>query len=135
MPEIASLPLRSESNLQGYYKLEDANDFSTHSRILTNHGSTTFVAAKFGNGARITSSAQWLGNNDNMNITGGNMSMGGWFKMAAAPTSQQYNLCFQQSSTNNVANWIDYEYTGGTPRINFARFKGGVASQYSYYTV
>jgi hypothetical protein len=136
--QLSYTPLFSDPTLKAYYKFENGaltTDSSSNGNTLTNHGTVTDTAAKYGNGASITSSSQWFDRTTNLGITGGPISIVGWIKINTEPTAQQYNLGFQSDLTNQVGYWIDYEYNGGTRRLNFARYKVGTAVQNSYYTV
>src|SRR5258708_29572838 len=133
--QLLDTPLFNLSSCVAYYRfLNGALTTDTKStNTLTNNGTVAFAAGQFGNGISITGNSQWMNANTNLGITGGNISIVGWFQMNTAPTTQQYNIAFQSDATNNVAYWIDYEFNGGggAQRINFARFKNRVANQYS----
>jgi hypothetical protein len=138
MASIRSTALFHDPNLKAYYELENGaltTDSSGNGNTLTNHGTVTATAAKYGDGASITANTQWFDRATNLGITGGQISIVGWIKINTEPTTQQYNLGFLSSLTNQVAYWIDYEYNGGTRRLNFARYKVGSAIQDSFYNV
>ena len=82
--ELHTLPLFSDANLQGYWRLEDATDSSDNSYDLTNNNAATFVTGKFGDGVDLESgSSQYLSIADascaNLEISG-SQTWGAWIK-------------------------------------------------------
>lgn len=116
------------TNLVAYWKLEDVNDFYA-SYNLTNTGSTPFNAAKVNNGADFgtSNSTKWLRVANNLGITGGNISIALWVKLNTEIGSGIYTFLEQNSNTNQNSYAIQYEYNGGTRRIQFQRKNSGSA--------
>ena len=69
-----------------------------------------------------------------LGITSGNITMELWVKAQSAISSGEWFIIDKSNSTNGVRYAIRYEYNSGTPRIQFARIKEGVGTQYAMYT-
>lgn len=129
--EFGSLSLRSDSNLQGYYKLENVNDeLGAHN--LTNNNSVTFATAKFNNGADqgTSNSNKYLGTTNRLNITGGACSFSFWAKIRTEVGGSGAYILFQQNdkTTNFVRHDFYYYDNGGTKSLRFDRVKINSAS-------
>lgn len=80
--EIVTHPLYSDTNLQGYWRLENANDSGPNGNNLSNNGSPSYVAGKFSNGVDLESgSSQYLYKSSptGLNITG-SQTWSAWIK-------------------------------------------------------
>lgn len=120
MAELATTALFLDANLQHYYKMEDATD-SKGSNNLTNTGSATFTAAKYGNGGNLGTSnnSKWFSRADANGIAGnGDYSISMWVKLTTEIASGNYTL-FSSRSTAGASRYWDfyYEYNGGTRRL------------------
>jgi hypothetical protein len=126
----------NDANLVASYKLEDVND-SKNSYHLTNNGTTPFNSALFNNGADggTTNTGKYLKIANNLGITGGNITVSTWIKLNTEVGSGSYGIFNQESVTNKVGYFIDYEYNSGTRRLNFGRLKKGVSYTSAFYTV
>lgn len=100
--------LVNDANIKAYYRLEDTNDYKT-SYNLTNQGTTAFNAALYNNGADCgaSNSSKYLYTNNNMGITGGAITLCGWFKLYATNILQP--LVMQGSATNYVGYFLYYD--------------------------
>jgi len=110
------------TSLQSYFKLEDATDFYGGDD-LTNTGSVTFVAGKVNNAAQFgTALNKYLSVLSDMSVTGGAISVSGWFQITTAPASnvQQY-VFWQSSNTNHNAFFLRYWNDAGTFKLRAGR--------------
>lgn len=89
MAEIINLPIFTDVNLQGYYRLEsNLNDSSSKGRTLTAVNALNYIDFKYGKGyTQNNNKINYLKINNTMGITGGAMSMGCWFMDVATETS------------------------------------------------
>lgn len=105
---FSTTSLRSDANLKAYYKLEDESD-ETGAYDLTNTGSTPFNAALYDNGSDhgASNSSKYLTISNNMGITGGAITMAGWFKLYAANATQ--TLIMQGNGTTYVSYFLYWD--------------------------
>lgn len=81
MPELYELPIFSSSNLKAYYRFSSNANDSKNSYNLTNTNSVVLTnPGVFGNGADFgaNNTNKYLSVANNMGITSGNISIGGW---------------------------------------------------------
>lgn len=85
------------TNLQAYYKLEDATEFYVGGGTLdmTNSGAATFAAGKVNNAVNLVrASSQYLSVANNLGATNGAYSIAGWFRPASQPGLGEYYSMF-----------------------------------------
>lgn len=127
-------------NLVAYYKCEDTSDSSGNGFTLTNNGTVTFTAGKISNCANIslrTSGSKNLRINNDLGITGGAITMAGWYLANSNPTGGFGSgdfIATQGDAGVDVDNWISYNLTASNPTLNFNRQKSGVANDNYNYT-
>lgn len=105
MPELTTNSLAQSSNLQGYYRLEsNLNDSSGNSRTLTGVNTVAYDSpAKFGNGYHQSNSkTNYLRINNAMNVNGGAITIGGWFKNVNTESSGDRGIVCQVNISSNV---------------------------------
>lgn len=124
--EIASTRFAGDANLEAYYKLEDVND-SKNTYNLTNNGTVTFSAAKFGNGADLgaSNSSKYLSIASNLGITNKTFSMLTWVKLNTEIASGRYGFLYLGQTTTDNSYEIRYEYNSGTRRLWFTMSRPG----------
>jgi len=112
------------------YHLNDVNDSTSNAYTLTNNGTTLFVAAKIANGADfgIANTTKSLRINNDIGITGGNITMSGLVKLNTEIASITYPLIMQGDSGTHVNYFITYEYNGGTRRLIFNRQRQAISN-------
>ena len=133
--ELYSTSLYSDSDLKGYYRLENAND-SKNTYHLTSHDSPAFSSAKFNNGLNLgtNNSTKYLDIADSLGINGGNISFSAWVKLNAEPGNNiDYTFVNQTDSTADVRYTLIYGYSSGNYHLYFIRHKG--TDQYADYVV
>lgn len=125
-----------QSGLVAGYHLSSETDFSGNNVHLTNAGTTTFAAGKFGLAANLGASntTKFLYTTSTGGIDGGNITISLWVKLATEIGSSIYIFADQCNTTSKVINFIGYDYNGGTRRVRFARLKNGVSEADVYYT-
>ncbi len=125
------------NNIVAYYKLQDTSDSTGNGYTLTNNGSVPFNAALIGNGADLGAgnTTKSLNRLDNLGITGGAVTLAGWVKLETEIAANAYRLIEHISATNNVGEYIDYEYNAGTRRLKFDRTRFGTATADVLYNV
>lgn len=117
--EFNNSPLKTTyaANLQGYWKLEDANDSSANAYNLTNTGTATFAAAVFNNGVSLNGSSQYLSIADascpNLEISG-SQTWGCWMKPTDLPASDVYTVMGKANNTSSTTQHRLYINTTGT---------------------
>jgi len=141
MAELASTSLFSDANLVAYYELENGA-LTTDSKgtfTLVNGNSVAEATGKFGgagnwNGA---GSNQYLGTGNNLGITNGSVSLVAWVNMNGTIASTDFRrfLVIVSDSGQHVSNYFDYQFNGGTPRINFERGRENVADDQTFATI
>lgn len=128
------------TNLRAYYKCEDTSDASGNGYTLTNVSSVTFTDGKISNCANISSrgsAAKCLRISSDLGITGGAITIAGWYLSNSNPTGvfgAGDSIADQGDGGNDVNNWITYNRTGGVPTLNFNRQRAGVANDNYNYT-
>ncbi len=121
-------------NLLAYYELENTDD-SHGDNDLTNVNSVAFNTGKIGNAADFssTNSNKILHKNSNLGITGGNITLSAWVKIATQPGIDEFQTIVRQSENTNKTHYnIGYHRLGGTYGLWFARSKNGVADEPIY---
>ena len=84
----------------GYWLLEDTADSSGNGTTLTNNNTTTFTAAKFGNGSEHNGTTQYLEAADNANLSiTGDLTLAAWINNDDTTGSQ--NIIGKWDGTNN----------------------------------
>lgn len=117
------------SNIVAYWKLDEssgnAHDAVADAYTLTNVGSFSYATAKINNGADFGASNTTKGLNtaNDLGINGGAVTMNVWVKINTEIASGTYNMLKCQSGTQDVIQYIDYEYNSGTRRLHWRRFK------------
>lgn len=117
--EFAHSYLASHPNLKAYYRLQDVNDSSGNGNTLTNTGSVTFEAAKFGNGASGFSGTKYLHISSDFSIGGGNATIYFWIKMV----SDSLAYCIELS---DIGTRTRFQVQIGGGSINYQRIREGV---------
>lgn len=118
------------TNLQAYYKLEDATDFFG-SNNLTNTGSVTFNAGQVNNAADFgtNNSTKDLETTNSLGINGGNMSMSFWLNISTAPgTNITYVVAEQANTGTQVEYIVHYLDNAGTKQMKWIRGRHGIAN-------
>lgn len=132
MAEFGTLPLRSDANVQAYYKLENVND-DLGVNNLTNNNTATFEAAKYGNGVSGGSSDadKSLTIANRLGYTGGAYAMSFWVRIITEPGSGvQYQFCsVTDDTTSNSRLTIFYNNNAGTREIYSVRTKVGTGDE------
>ena len=116
---------------KAYYKLDNTTDSGPSGLTLTNSGTTTFIAGKFGNCAHfVRTSSQFLYVSNSGGIDGGEITISLWFKATNNPANGTYYcLACQSNNSTKVGYFIYYYTTGTTQYLWFVRNKLGVLSQ------
>jgi len=119
-----------ETNLAAYYKLENTTDSGPSGLTLTNSGTTTFVAGKYGNCANLVrASSQYLQVANNFGIDGGAITISLWYNPLILPGNNLYHaLCTQYSAGTDSEYSIYYRNDGGVYKVWIARTRVGVVS-------
>lgn len=128
MAEFSSIPLRSDANLQAYYKLENVND-DLGANNLTNNNTVAFNAAVFGNGGDqgTSNSNKYLSTANRLNITGGASSFAFWLKMKTDVTGTAVILFSHNDKTTNKVRFdLNYFDSSGL-KLRLDRVRVGVA--------
>jgi hypothetical protein len=122
--------LPQQAAIKACYLLEDVTDESAGSHDLTNSGGVTFTAAKFDNGANLgtPNTTKSLTISDNLDIEGGACSISIWIKLLSEIGTGIWSIVWQSGGTNDVGNWMSYEYNGGTRRLSFERRRESVSN-------
>lgn len=121
------------------YHLSSTTDAGGNNYHLTNNGTVTFVAGKFGNCADLgtSNSSKSLTVASALGITTGAMSMSGWFKVRTEIGSSVYELFHHSYSTgggnDDLDNRLYYDYNSGTRRLVFRRYTNAAAD--ANYTI
>jgi len=118
--------LPQQANIKSYYNLNDVNDGSVNSHNLTNNNGVIFTGAKFGNGANFgeNNTNKYLSITDNLDITGGNITMACWVKILTAANNNI--ICYQGCGSTQYVNYILYYLSTGELAVN--RQQQGVAN-------
>lgn len=124
-----------QTGLVAGYHLSSTTDFSGNNYHLTNNGTVTFAAAKFGNGADMgnPNTTKYLSYAGNLGIAGsGDMTVSMWIKLAALPSPGNFWGIFSHFSTLTTDRyWRPYYLnTAGTYTIN-VEASGGTAAVYT----
>lgn len=133
--EVFNTPLASDANLQGLWRLDDANDSSGKGRNFTPIGSPTYVSGLFGNCVSIPLNTSLLSIANNLGCTGGAISLSLWVNQDVEIGTSVVQLAQQNAATNTIGNGILYEYNGGTRRLYFRRTKWNVAHEGPVYNI
>ncbi len=136
MPELTGLPLFTDSSLQEYYKLEDLT--GKNGNTLTNNGTATFVAAKFGNGADFGSSAndRYLTQTSALGFNGGAYSVSLWVNVNTAVAAETiYNLLNIGDATTDTEFLLSYSQLSGVKAVYFSRIRRGVGADEFTHTI
>lgn len=130
-----ALPQRE--SVVAMYQCADVSDESDNGYTLTNNGTTTFSAAKIGNGANFgtTNSTKSLSIVNNLGIDGGAITITAWVKLTTEIGADTYGLVSQNGVSTDTNYWFAYEYNGGTRRMGFYRRKVGSASDGPTYNL
>ena len=117
------------TNLEAYYKLDNANDSSGNNRTLSAVGAPTYTeTGKYGKCLRLTNTEdpprQYVYTTSPCNIDGGAITMSFWHKLVTTSGSWRY-LCVQQSSNTDTGYAI---ITYGTLQTFFTRTRVGVGN-------
>ncbi len=124
--ELYSTDLFNDANLTAYYRMENTND-SKNSYHLTAVSSPSSVSAKFNNGYSYGGSP-YHHTNSNLGINGGAVTISGWVKINANPSSgTTWYIASQFNSTSDVEYDIWYGNSGGTYTLSVNRGKSGVS--------
>lgn len=125
--EINSISaLLNDANLQGYWRLEDVTDESDNNYNLTNNNSVTFSAAKFSNGGNFNGSNQYLSiahaSAPNLETTG-DQTFSAWIKPDTLATGTSVSVMAKVNSSANTGRSVQIDDTTG--KLNFRSFKIG----------
>lgn len=129
-----------DANIKGYWKVDTGaltTDSSGNSHTLTNNNTVAEATGLFNVCADFGSANtnKYLNIADNLDITGGAISMSIWVKLNAEIASGEWCFIMQGSETNFVRNMIEYEYNSGTRRLRFRRTRSNVADDDALYTI
>ncbi|GEM_PF-2813869 len=116
------------TSLDGYYRMEDANDFYG-GNDLTNTGSVTFSTGKVSNAADFGSGNTTKRLSSSRQISG-SFSISVWAKITSNPSfGTSYNIAVQgEGSGTKVNHIIRYANESGTMKIYFERQKQNVGN-------
>ena len=117
------------------YRLEDVNDSSGNSHTLTNGGTVTFGAGKFGNCALFgnANSSKYLYHSDGLGEDlSGEASVSCWFMVQTLPGSNESQYLLRWGSTTGTARYffITLYNDGGTQKFRLL-----VAGTWIDYTI
>lgn len=128
---FAQTSLRNDINLKAYYKFDSGNLYAdeTGSFNLSAGGTPVAGTGKFTGALSSNGRTGYATISNDLGITSGAFSMGGWFKLdnvIASGTSPW--VFFEKSEASaHVYMVLFYEWNGGTPRFRVYRDKGGGA--------
>lgn len=136
MAELYSRPLRNDTSLISYYRLDDTTDYKA-AHALTNNGTTTFTAGKFGAAANFGSanSTKYLNTSSNMGIDGGVITISLWIKLLAEIGSGVWTFAMQSNSTSKVRHKIFYNFNAGTIQMGWDRARTSTADEGPNYNI
>lgn len=124
--------LPQQASIKAYYALENVNDGSVNAYNLTNNNAVTFTNAKFFSGANFGA----VNSNKSLTVTtdfglasAGAVTYSCWIKLLAEIDTGRWTFVSHTTSATTAYYSITYDYNAGTIRLEFARVKGGVASQ------
>lgn len=128
--ELNSYPsLLNDANLVSYWRLEGNSNDSKGS----NNGTDTNITygasyGKFGQGASLNGSSSKIVIMSNIGIAFGGITLGGWFNLAAQPSSGSSVTIVKHGSgaPYNIVYDVSYVNTGGTYSVAINRTKSGV---------
>jgi hypothetical protein len=119
-------------NLVAYYKLDESSgnaSDSVGSRTLTNTNTVSYATAKINNGADFGASnadKRLLYTTDSYGITTGAITLTGWVKMNTEISSGNPRFFEHRYGASGIANYVEYNYNGGTRQIRIGRDISGV---------
>lgn len=133
--ELARNALRADSELKAYYVLED-NTASVGSN-LTEVGTVSYSAGKFGNGADLGTGSNCLYVNSVYSTTyNADKSLSIWVNPNAQPSTNDWNTFITIGyATGDVYYYVAYQDSGGTKRLRFTRDRYNVTNENVYYNV
>lgn len=129
------------TNPISYWKLDESSGNaadSVGSRTLTNTNSVGYVSAKINNGADFGASntnKRLLYTVDSLGISTGAISISGWVKMSTEIGSGITRFFEHRNGANGIANYVEYDFNGGTRRINIGRDRTGSAIEVARNTI
>ena len=89
--EFENNSLREDANLLAYYRLEGNGNDALGNFNLTSTGTTTVIYStaygKFNQGANMVTGDRFLRILDNLGITGGSITLAGWFTIYTQPST------------------------------------------------
>ena len=124
------------SGYEAVYHLQNLTSDSTgNSYTLTNNNTVTNTAVKMGNGADFGTSNtdKSLNINNDLGITGGTISITGWFRMNTEISTDAQRFFSQQDEGTRVSNFIGYLYNSGDRLLKWYRAKNYVGTDLVSY--
>ncbi len=119
----------SQANLKAFYELNDVNDSSGNGYNLTNNNTVTFTSAKKGNGANFstTNTNKSLTTSSNLGVAR-NISVSFFVKILTEISDSNCGFCskFGDATASYTGHALYYNDPGGTKRLYFRLWKGGV---------
>ena len=126
--ELFNTQFFQDPSLVAYYRLEDTAD-SKGANTLTNHGSVSFTAAKFGSGGSggVNNAGKYLSAPSNLGIGAGPVTISAWFNPSGQPGNNlaQCIACLQDGASK-VEYVLEYQQINGVYRLGFVRGRPGV---------
>lgn len=140
MAELSTTSLFADANLKAYYKLESGaltTDSGPNGYTLTNNNTVGEASGKYGICADLgtANTDKSLSIVNDLGITNGAVTMALWIKMRTEISTGTWSLLQHEDAGTSINYQIEYDYNGGTRRLNFRRDKQGVAEGVSNYTV
>lgn len=128
MPELSTLSLSNDLNLQSYWPGQNVNDATANARNLTNNGGVAFNPGNFNNAFDFGSSntTKYLSTTSKLGIDSGAMSIVLWVKFTSEITSGIWALAEHSSNVTQARHEIYYQYNGGTIGLLIGRTRIGV---------
>lgn len=125
------------TNWKGVWHLEGVPDSTINSHDFTAVNTPSYATGKIGNALDLGASNtnKYLTVSDNLDVDGGILLLGGWFKLKTEIGSGTYTLINQSSNTTRTSNYINYEYNGGTRRLVFNRDRNGAGATSLTYNI
>lgn len=140
MSELLNTSLFNDANLVAYYRVESGalTTDSKGSFTLTNNNTVGEDTGQFGGAADFgtANTNKSLSIADNLGITGGAISITGWFKQNTdIGDGNTWYFAAQEDATNDVQYAIAYTRSGATRTLHFSRTKQGVATEEGTYNI
>lgn len=141
MPELYPTVLIDDQSLKAYYRMEAGaltTDSSLNGNTLTNTGTVADGVGKFGGAADFGSADanKALSIASGLGITGGAITMVGWFNISTALASGAYYYFINQADAGtHVENFLYYNNNAGTKRVGVERQRAGTSTAQVFYNI